>query len=244
MNVIVITKRNSASYAIYNESGNCIVRCNDPETTFNDLLKNIGITYTNVFVYEQDSLPLRYSNVSDIHDSNEDNNDVNFDDINDTISFDAPGIDKYRNLVSANIIATPETPEKETVDVVTESKINSKKYPVGNVEKPQTGDLIYVDGIKGILKTIFGGVGTVATVYMNDKLDMKTGTEFIEDSYLDEDEDGEEYEEDSSYEEDIIEKNILVELEEVPGHFFSWSLLKEQQEELANTYGYKPVSSL
>ncbi len=46
-----------------------------------------------------------------------------------------------------------------------ETKKEKNKYePVGEVEQPEIGDLIYVECIQGILKNVFGGVATVSNV--------------------------------------------------------------------------------
>lgn len=40
----------------------------------------------------------------------------------------------------------------------------------------------------------------------------------------------------------MISKENLIELEEIPGHYFNWNFLKSEQDLLKNKYGYKPVS--
>lgn len=234
----IVTKPNSQAYAIYVD-GRKIVECPSPETTYNELVKNIGIDTTQVQVIEMESFPptiggapqgtIVQSIVQEVIAENTPANTENIDDVIARVNagIAAPNINKHKAHTerAASVSANTET---ATVKVENE--------PIGNVEVPKIGDLIYVDGLDGILRKITGGVGTVHLVYnANDKVEVSS--KLVENPNFDEeDEDSAEF-----IEETETGTNILVELEEIPGAYFSWSEIKSRQTELKAKYGYKPV---
>jgi hypothetical protein len=234
----IVTKPNSQAYAIYVD-GRKIVECPSPETTYNELVKNIGIDTTQVQIIEMDSFPTSIGGapqgtivqeiVQEVIAENTTQNTESVDDIIARVNagIAAPNINKHKAHTerAASVSANTET---ATVKVDNE--------PVGNVDVPKLGDLIYVDGLDGILRKITGGVGTVHLVYnANDKVEVAT-TSVPNPDFDEDDEDSEEFI-------DKVEtgSNILVELEEIPGAYFSWTEIKSRQTELRAKYGYKPA---
>lgn len=204
-------------------NGKIIVQCNDPIIPFKDLLLHLGfdLSKNKVEIYDGGnvtSIEAENTNVDVDVDSVIESTDLDsvISSMNDT--FVSPNLGKYRETFE-----NKEIPKQETKQEKTSTKTESKHEPVGSVDCPNEGDLIYVDGITGILSNVIGGVGTVMTVY-------KSGVE------IDKDEDEEYFE--------TTEENILIELEEIPGHYFSWSLLRSQQATLKNKYGYKPACKI
>lgn len=219
-------------------NGEMIVKCVEPFVPFKDLLINLGfdLNVERVEIHEGD-------NITD----GAFNNTEDSDDIDSVIksmnnSFSAPNLGKYKQTFDSND-DKDDNVQSSLNDNTNSKKQESKKesnVPVGSVECPNEGDLIYVDGIVGVLSKITGGVGTVMTIYKsNDPI-----TIYTENASFDEDDDYEDYEDDDYEDQNICENNILVELEEVPGHYFSWSLLRSKQDALQKKYGYKPVCKL
>lgn len=176
--------------------------------------------------------------------------DIDFDKINTSITFDVPNMGAYKNhhSVGVHMDVNPENAtglihiggskdlpySKEYVlsnyEKEEEKSIETPK-PVGEVSKPNIGDLIYIEGVQGILKTVTGGVGTVSMVYTdtNSSLDIETYDEEHWPGNV----------------EDISSKeNLLIELEEIPGVYHSWNELRYKQSELQSKYGYKPACIL
>jgi len=217
----IVTQPDSKSYAIYSNNRK-IVECNDPETTYNELVKNLGVDTSNVQIIEMDYFPDTLGNISNIayiEGSAVLTKNNNIDNIIDQINADmqAPNLGKHKSRTNTTVdnSQTVETSQQTTEDTI------NMNVPVGNVETPKLGDLIYVTGLDGILRKITGGIGTVHLVYNSNK-DIEN---------LD----------DESNEATVSNKNILVELEEIPGTYFSWSEIKDKQLELKAKYGYKPV---
>lgn len=151
--------------------------------------------------------------------------------------------DRYREVLEAT--APEESTETDVEDEAatqTETKESADKHqhsPVGAVERPEVGNLIYIDGMKSVLRTILGGVATVSAVHDTDTyVPNGESDSYIDDQYDDEDEDGDFQ---GNEEVETTEANIMVEIEEFPGTYFSWSMLRARQEELAAQYGYKPA---
>lgn len=206
-------------------NGKTIVKCNEALVPFKELLQHLGYDLSTVKVEIHDGEGAENVEVESA--SSEDDIIAS---MNET--FVSPNLGKYRTTFENDYVQNP-APEQKTQKQNPES--SQKHEPVGAVECPVEGDLIYVDGIQGVLSTITGGVGTVMTIYhSNDTIDVDT----------DDREDWDEDEDDDCQYEQYQENNILVELEEVPGHYFSWSLLRSQQSSLKTKYGYKPVCKL
>lgn len=156
--------------------------------------------------------------------------DVNvdtFDKINDSIDFHTPNMSAYNRQ---NVGVQLDLPTEKTLIVNDESISIVQNEPIGNIDVPKIGDLVYIEGVQGILKTVMGGVGTVGMVFFN-----KINNDFEEDDDNVEEEDIEDIE---------IKSNILIELEEIPGQYFSWDELKSKQNDLKLKYGYKPAMIL
>jgi hypothetical protein len=235
----IVTKANTQAYAIYVDNRK-IVECQNPETTYNELVKNIGIDTTNVQIVEMDSFPATLNGqepqgtvlqniVSEVI---EERTVGNIDDIINAVNSTttAPNINKYKGIVerqSSGVNQPVGVPGAQSNE------------PVGNVEVPKLGDLVYVDGLDGILRKITGGVGTVHMVY-NAQDRVEVGVKTVENpDYDPEDEDSE-----STIDVAEIGSNILIELEEIPGIYYQWSFVKDKQKSLKDKYGYKPVCAI
>ena len=218
-------------------NGKIIVQCNDPIIPFKDLLLHLGfdLSKNKVEIYDG-------GNVTSIEAENT-NVDVDVDSVIESTDLDSVISSMNDTFVSPNLGKYRETFENKEITYIgqkiiqekTSTKTESKHEPVGSVDCPNEGDLIYVDGITGILSKVIGGVGTVMTVYKSG-VEIDVDTDDREDWDSDEDEDEEYFE--------TTEENILIELEEIPGHYFSWSLLRNQQATLKNKYGYKPACKI
>lgn len=239
----ILTKPNSKAYAIYVD-GRKVVECNEPESSYNDLVKNIGINIDKVQVFESETFPMSIDTAGGTlkempfvqsilnevileHDKNEDAQPSDLDSIiakvNGTMT--AGNLGAYKKVTERNDIDDyTKTNETATVAIVEEK---SNKEPVGNVPVPQLGDLVYVEGLQGFLKTVTGGVGTVHMVY--------TGKNNVPTQEFSHDDDEDENDFTSSG------TNLLIELEEVPGAYFNWNDLKDAQSALKSKYGYKPA---
>lgn len=240
----ILTKQNSKAYAIYVD-GRKVVECNEPESSYNDLVKNIGINIDKVQVFESETFPMSIdtaggtlkempfvqsilNEVISEHDKNEDAQPTHI--IDDVIalvngSMTAKNLGAYKKVTERNNIDDyTKTNETATVAIVEEK---SNKEPVGNVPVPQLGDLVYVEGLQGFLKTVTGGVGTVHMVY--------TGKNNVPTQEFSHEDDEDENDFTSSG------TNLLIELEEVPGAYFNWNDLKDAQGALKSKYGYKPA---
>lgn len=241
----ILTKPNSKAYAIYVD-GRKVVECNEPESSYNDLVKNIGINIDKVQVFESETFPMSIDTTNGTlkempfvqsilnevileHDKNEDAQPTHI--IDDVIalvngSMTAKNLGAYKKVTERNDIEdyrAESTSEKHGEGNVEEK---SNKEPVGNVPIPQLGDLVYVEGLQGFLKTVTGGVGTVHMVYTG-KNNVPT----------------QEFSHDDDDENDVTSSgtNLLIELEEVPGAYFNWNDLKDAQGALKSKYGYKPA---
>lgn len=153
-------------------------------------------------------------------------NDIDFDKLNESVGFEAK-TGRYKNTFN-------ETDVNDIIpNIMSHNKVEThSKTPIGQVETPNVGDLIYIETVKGILSTIIGGVCTVSMVHVDE-------TEIVTDTLTHSYDFENEYDED--VEEDITESNILVEIEEFPGRYFSWSLLRQKQDELQELFGYTPA---
>lgn len=212
MNITVITLQNSA-YAIYVD-GKKIIQCDSPISTFNTVIKSLNLV-GKVEVHLADVLPNSLGDEAyekELKEAVEESSDIDFDAINGTINFNAPNLGAYRKMLSDE--PTEEINETGNESVEEENRTYTPDFqPVGNVECPQLGDLIYVDGLDGFLAKIRGGVGTVGMVYDNTKTENCV-------------------------------QNILIELEEIPGHYFNWNELADIQTDLKEKYGYKPACKI
>lgn len=211
----IVTKKGSQSYAVYVD-GRKIAECAIPETSSNELVKNLGIDISEVQVVEMDSFPaiigtghLVGSIVQEIvKDTITEKSSNDIDDVINTVNagMSAKNIGKYNRHEIVD--------EYEDTELENEDEIDNTK-PVGNIKIPALGNLVYVDGFDGFLRKITGGIGTVHLVFDEEtKQEVKHGDE---------------------------PESILVELEEVPGVYFTWN---SEQEQLKEKYGYKPVCSL
>lgn len=234
----IVTKKNSQDYAIYVD-GRKIVECGTPETTYNELVKNIGVDTTNVQIIEMESFPTNIGTpqgtiVQDIvQEVIRENAPTDVEDIINSVNatITAPNLSKHKERVATTATASV----SENTETAQTSVSNE---PIGNVEVPKLGDLVYVDGMDGILRKITGGVGTVHLVYnANDKVEV--GTEMVANPEHDEDE--EDDNEPEFINQSIVGSNILIELEEIPGVYFSWAGIKDNQTQLKAKYGYKPA---
>ena len=211
--------------------GNVIVKCNEALVPFKELLQHLGfdLSTNKVEIYDGENVIM--SETSNV--SSPDNIDDVIASMNAT--FISPNLGKYRETFE-DINSTNTVTEKPAyVEEQNAANHTPKNRPVGSVDCPEEGNLIYVDGIQGVLSNITGGIGTVMTIYLSN------------DSIVVDNDDREDWDEDEDYDDNYSieeENNILVELEEVPGHYFSWSLLRSQQSVLENKYGYKPVCKI
>lgn len=161
----------------------------------------------------------------------ENKSDIDFDKLNEEIGFEA-NTHAYRDTFF-NTDTTIKNEPKENVNKSTNANVNE---PVGNVECPEVGNLVYIDGQEGLLSTITGGVCTVSMIYKSEDLVV---VDTIEHDVYNEVWDEEEVEI-----EEITENNILFEVDEFPGTYFSWTMLKDKQDELQLKYGYKPACKI
>ena len=167
----------------------------------------------------------------DLGNTNSQNEEIDFDKLNEEIGFGA-NTHAYRNTFF-NTDTTIEDEPKENVNESTNDTVNE---PVGNVECPEVGDLVYIDGQNGLLSTITGGVCTVSMIY---KSEDPVVVDTIEHAVY-----NEEWDEEEEEIEEITENNILFEVDEFPGTYFSWTMLKDKQELLQLKYGYKPACKI
>lgn len=216
----IVTKKNSLAYAIYVE-GQKIAECFEPVATSNELVKNLGVDITEVQVIEMESFPTFIGQ----------GHLVGFiaQEIAKEVITEQTDIDSIINKVNAGIKAPNQNKRSNRNSVVDETsdekessygteETTDNTTPVGNVEIPGLGNLVYVNGFDGFMRKIAGGIGTVHLVYDEEtKQQVKDG-----------DEPG----------------SVLVELEEIPGIYFSWNTVKDEQEKLKEKYGYKPVCSI
>jgi hypothetical protein len=217
-------------------NGNVIVKCNESLVPFKELLQHLGfdLSTNKVEIYDGEG-----ENASKYETTNMSSID-NIDNIDDVIAsmnatFVSPNLGKYRETFEDNNSTNIVTEKPAYVEEQHAANHTPKNRPVGSVDCPEEGNLIYVDGIQGVLSNITGGIGTVMTIYLSN------------DSIVVDNDDREDWDEDEDYDDNYSteeENNILVELEEVPGHYFSWSLLRSQQSVLENKYGYKPVCKI
>lgn len=209
MKTTVITLSNSNAYAIY-VNGKKVIQCDSPMTTFNSIVKSMNLP-TPIEVYSMTHFPEYIENENAPSESKEvSSDDIDFDTVNSKINFTAPKLGAYRAVVNDE---TPNVEEEYVESDESEETETASFEPVGNVEMPSLGDLIYVEGMDGMLAKIRGGVGTVGMVYDNEKAEN-------------------------------CEQNILIELEEIPGHYFNWNQLADVQDELKAKYGYKPACKI
>lgn len=183
-------------------NGKLIVKCNDALIPFKDLLIHLG--------YDLSKYTVQIMDADDtVNNDTAQEEKTNVDDVILELNgqFKSPNLGKYRDTTSASYEVNEDQEDDYDEDDVAKDNTESKYQPVGNVECPEEGDLIYVDGLAGVLSIITGGVGTVLTIYKN-------------------------------------ASDILIELEETPGNYFSWNLLKNSQDELKEKYGYKPVCKI
>jgi len=202
MTTIVTLK--SGAYAIYDTEGIKIVQCNEPINTFNEVVKNIGIDTENVQIIDDETFPDVFCDKY-ITTTVTENGQTNLDNVINIVNASISGHDREMKMYEdAGILDSVLEIDTNAGNVyVSVPKEQSTKEPVGNIEIPLIGDLVYVEGVRGVLRIITGGVGTVAM---------------------------------------INDDNSLIELEEIPGQYFSWDDLKCEQDELKSKYGYKPAS--
>ena len=202
MTTIVTLK--SGAYAIYDANGVKILQCNEPINTFNEVVKNIGVDTENVQIIDAETFPDvlgdKYITKS-VTEAGQTNLESVIDKVNASISgIHDSEMQTYEDAGVLNGQTDDEAFEEAGIDAT-----QSAKVPVGNVELPDIGDLVYVEGVRGVLRVITGGVGTVSLINADDH-------------------------------------NTLIELEEIPGQYFSWDSLRCEQDELKSKYGYKPAS--
>lgn len=212
----IVTRPESKAYAIYSDNRK-VVECYTPETTYNELVKNLGVDTTNVQVIELEYFP----DVLGVVTYNRPQPEIAAQPETD---IDAV-IAKVNDAMNAPNRGSDATVSRDPQGITQDNVINE---PVGNTDKPKLGDLVYVAGIDGILRKITGGVGTVHMVYNSDEcVEANIGDVENDDIVLGD--------------EDVVVNNVLIELEEIPGVYFSWNELKNSQTELKAKYGYKPA---
>jgi hypothetical protein len=234
LNVIVFTEGGYSIHVndkLFIQTTNPIISLKSAIDTISTLFGNVVVSYEDTSGNDvgQEQLNKYKTNVNMTLDN------VDIDALNQKIGFTAK-TGAYKETFKSTIEETEEDTKTINHDEIPVDK-NTTNIPVGDVECPEVGDLIYVDGMQGLLSTINGGVVTVSMVFKS--TDSIVVDEIEHDiSYYNDYED--EYVEDTDIEE-ITEDNILVEVEEFPGTYFSWSLLRKQQNELQQKYGYKPA---
>jgi len=220
----IVTKSNSKAYAIYVD-GRKIVECAEPETSANELVKNLGIPIKEVQVIEMATFPttigtgLLVGSIAREILQEVITEKTGIDDIINKVNSAtlAPNAGKYKKHIVSSDNEDAPWPSSSNDSEDNEQSVDNT-VPVGNVEIPKLGNLVYVNGFDGFLRKITGGIGTVHMVF-----DEETKAEVKPDDEP---------------------ESVLVELEEVPGVYFSWNELKDEQAELKNKYGYKPVCSI
>jgi len=216
----------STSYRIV-KNGIEIFETKNALASMNDVLNTLGLNADEVSIFSGEGNFAQEHSITGIGAYREilTNYDANEDETQsvDEIIAEMNGGMKARNADRYRHIVTQETPTVEDEEeTVTDKQSESNQHvPVGAVERPEIGNLIYIDGMKSILRTILGGVATVSAVHDTNTY-VPNGEEDIE----------------------TTEANIMVEIEEFPGIYFSWSMLRARQEELAAQYGYKPAQQL
>lgn len=160
--------------------------------------------------------------------------EVDIDKIIENIKFDTPNlVDTNRALSSLGGINL----SKDDKDVLADPEFTENDIEGLPIKLKQK---VYVDDIQGGLCTLVGGLATINMLWMDaSENTVQTGTEFRERDF-DDDDDDEDFI-DESEEIEIREKQVMFAIEEAPGMFFSWSLLKEDQERLKIKFGQTPA---
>jgi hypothetical protein len=144
------------------------------------------------------------------------------------IKFDTPNLVKTNQALSIGSGIDLRKDEKDELSDPEFEETDIEKLPVKINQK------IYVDDITGGLRNLKGGLATINMLWMDPSENkVQTGTE-----YVDRDDDDEEDDFSGMSEEIAIEeKQVMFGIDEAPGMFFSWSLLKGEQEKLKIKFG-------
>lgn len=231
--ITIVTKHSSNAYAIYSDSEK-IVECNDPEVTYNELVKSLFVNKSQVRIIEFTHFPtylpfiFQYEQETILQDTIEEET-TSLEDVINAVNakIHAPNLGAYKK--NHNVDYEIETYDNTEIEEdVVEGNSNE---PVGDVDVPNVGDLIYVEATKGILRVTTGGVATVSTVF---KQTLEGTMQVLS-----------EEDEENELEPELIElENIMVETEEMPGVYFNWSELRNKQNDLKKAFGYKPSTVL
>lgn len=223
---------NTNGYEIY-VNDELFIQATNPIMSAMDMINvlNSGRLFGNNIAIESDFDMNAKINMDLGGNNSQDETDLDFDKLNEEIGFEA-NTHAYRDTFF-NTDTTIEDKPKEDVNKSTNANVNEH---VGNVECPEVGDLVYIDGQEGLLSTITGGVCTVSMIYKSD--DPVVVDTIEHDVYNDE------WDEEEVEIEEITENNILFEVDEFPGTYFSWTMLKDKQDELQLKYGYKPACKI
>lgn len=229
MKISVVITGNNGSYKLF-ENDRCIVNTSKPLVSYHELVEQL---------YGADTYFKIYTDESRVTFNNNDNLEESHNTFNDQVNKNSnvENINPFKDDV--NLGKYKETFENETVideqedNDSAEVKLNVTRKPIGNyVDVPKPGNIIYIDGVEGTLNKITGGLATVLSVYQDDNNTIDLNSDCIdEDDWIVD-------------EENDFEKNILVELEEFPNTFVSWTDIKDSQCELEEKYGYKTAKKI
>jgi hypothetical protein len=130
---------------------------------------------------------------------------------------------------------TENTGQPDNLEFQGHSEMSATEY-IG-ADAPEIGSTIFVDAVNMALKKVTAGFGTVKMCYNTEQeiSDVGLDTSLIDEEEEDDDDFfSETY--DSVFE---TEKNVIVELEEAPGVFYSWTLIKDKQEQLKSEHNQR-----
>lgn len=222
---VFVNLKDNGGYMITHNDKVIINTSSKPIRTYHEVIDSL---FPNAKVYI-DSETCIDNDSKDIKNSKETfENNINLDEFNpfkDTVEFG-----KYKETF-AHVVFEDDEFEEYNEEPIGK---NGTTEPIdGDVDVPSMGDIIYIDGITQTLCKITGGLATVLSV-------KETTDPVVVDTMIDAyDEYSEEYSE-----KDICENNVLVELEEFPGTFVSWTMLKEKQDELSDKYNYTTAKKI
>lgn len=213
MEVLVEIKKNGG-FKI-SENGIVFVQTNTP-TDYEPILSECFPEHKVIIKNENNTFV--ETNSSSIKQAKDD-----FKKILDDISEEEINIDPFNGGNTGRYKETFSNPEsifedKNTLDETT--PINNVN-PVGEVDMPQPGDIIYIEGVNNMFTKITGGVVTVHKVLVQENEE----TVFNNEEYF-------------------YDENIMVYTNEFPNFMINWTEIKDKQELLKEKYGYRPAQKI
>jgi len=228
-NVKIVIKDNGG-YSIFKDGINIINTETNPISTYHEVVDTMFKGY-EINIVDADNIANDIENTKKEFETKTFNDDVVGVGIDPWENSNTTGA--YKDTFENSDIMNMSDSEVEIDEPEVQSENNTNKGPIGYKYKPAMGDIIYIDGVTSTLSKITGGLATVLSVKVTDD---DIVTDQIETESL-------EFEDEMEYE-DVTEKNILVELEEFPGTFISWTMIREKQDELQDKYGYTTAKKI